>query len=329
MYLEYYGLRELPFELTTHPGSLYLTARHREALSNLQYGLAAAKTLTVLTGEPGTGKTTLLRAALSSDRCCQVRGVYLNNPALTRSEFFEVLASGMGFGASAAQSKAALLEELERVLCEGQSRGEVTALVVDEAQSLSTDLLEEIRLLANLEAGASKLLPIVLVGQPDFAVRLEDHGLRALKQRVVLRCETTPFDLAETAVYIASRIRNAGGEAIRLFTREAVLLIHEYSNGIPRTISVICDNALVHGLALRQQPVQQDIVREVCRDFKLADPAPEHAGSPMEARGGANGPPPADPRLPEQPDQEARDEAGEQSGQVVAPRRFRLFASRR
>jgi general secretion pathway protein A len=327
MYQEFYGLCELPFELTANPKYLYLTPRHREALSNLQYGLAAAKTVTVLIGEAGTGKTTLLKAALASDRCCQVRSVYLNNPTLTRGEFIEVLARGMGLRAEAARSKAVLLEELERALRVGQSRGEVTALVVDEAQSLSTELLEEIRLLANMETVAAKLLPLVLVGQPDLGIRLEDRGLRQLKQRVVLRCVTTPFDLPETAAYIATRIKGAGGAAIRLFTREAVLLIHEYSGGNPRTINVICDNALVHGLALGRQPVQQDIVREVCRDFSLADRLAEHPDPALKRSAVAASPLLQDVPPTSQREDDESDEGGRR-GQVGGPRRFRLFAAR-
>ena len=271
MYQQFYGLRELPFELTTNPKYLYLTPRHREALSTLQYGLLAAKALTVVIGEAGTGKTTLLRAALEADSCRKVRCIYLNNPALTRNEFVEMLARNFGLSPDAARSKAALLSELEKVLHERHAHGEVTALVVDEAQSLSDELLEEVRLLANIETANEKLLPLVLVGQPELGARLELTGLRQLKQRVALRCEITPFDLAETSVYIASRIKTAGGTAFRLFTREAVIRIHEYSRGIPRTISVICDNALVSGLALGRQPVDRDIVTEVCRDFRLDD----------------------------------------------------------
>jgi general secretion pathway protein A len=269
MYQDYYGLRELPFELTPNPKYLYLTPRHLEALSNLQYGLSAAKAVTVLIGEAGTGKTTLLRAALGSERCRNVRCVYLSNPVLTRGEFLVTIARALGLSADAAQSKALLLEELERALLEGRSRGEITAVVVDEAQSLSTELLEEIRLLANIETDSEKLLPLVLVGQPDLARRLEDRELRQLKQRVALRCEIAPLSLTETATYIANRIETAGGVAARLFTREAVMRIHALSGGIPRTISVICDNALLHGLALGRQPVGEELVLEVCRDFSF------------------------------------------------------------
>lgn len=266
MYQRYYGLRELPFELTPNPTYLYLTPKHREALSNLEYGLFSAKSLTVLIGEAGTGKTTLLRAALESERCKHVRCVYLNNPALTRSEFVRMLATRFELRADAADSKAVLLENLERVLGERRAQGEITALVVDEAQSLSYELLEEIRLLANIETQSEKLLPLVLAGQPELSGRLDEPELRQLKQRVALRCEVGALELSETAAYIAARIRTAGGVPSKLFSREAVSVIHEHSRGIPRTISVICDNALVTAMALERQPVDQSIVLEVCRD---------------------------------------------------------------
>jgi general secretion pathway protein A len=269
MYQQFYGLREAPFELTSDPKYLFLTPRHREALSNLQYGLVSAKAVTVLTGEAGTGKTTLLKTILESEQCRHVNCVYLNNPTLTRDEFVEILASRFSLSAHAAQSKATMLEELEPVLLARRKAGEITALIIDEAQSLSSEILEEIRLLANIETPSHKLLPLVLAGQPELADRLEEAGLRQLKQRVALRCEIAPLEVQETAAYIASRVQTAGGQAARLFTREAVLLIHEYSRGIPRTVSVICDNALVTGMALRRRPVDREIVLEVCRDFWL------------------------------------------------------------
>jgi general secretion pathway protein A len=269
MYQAFYGLRELPFELTPNPKYLYMTPAHQEALSNLQYGLSSAKAVTLLIGEAGTGKTTLLNTALESDHCKHVRCVNLTNPALTRAEFVEILARNFGLSAEASRSKAVMLGELERVLHERRAAGLASALVVDEAQSLSTELLEEIRLLANIETTTAKLLPLVLVGQPELAARLEDLNLRQLKQRVALRCEISPFTLPETAEYIASRIRTAGGVVARLFTRQAVMVIHEHSRGIPRTISVMCDNALVSGFALGRQPVDREILLEVSRDFHL------------------------------------------------------------
>jgi len=269
MYLNYYGLREPPFELTSNPKYLFFTEQHREALSVLEYGLSSAKAVTVLVGDAGTGKTTLLQAALQSERCRSVRTLFLSNPTLTRAEFVETLAALFDLGTSAKQSKATLLEALEVVLRERRARGEITALVVDEAQSLSYELLEELRLLTNIETPTEKLLPLALAGQPELTARLNDPELRQLKQRVALRCQVGPLTLQETAGYISSRIRTAGGDTTRLFTREAVTIVHEHSRGIPRTISVICDNALVSGFALSKKPVSSDIVLEVCRDFDL------------------------------------------------------------
>jgi type II secretory pathway predicted ATPase ExeA len=200
-----------------------------------------------------------------------VRCVYVNNPALTRDEFVTMLATRFALSDEASRSKATMLEELERTLRQRRGRGETTALVVDEAQALSTELLEEIRLLANIETSDEKLLPLVLAGQPELSDRLEHSELRQLKQRVALRCEIAPFQLPETAAYIATRIRVAGGTPSKLFTREGIALIHEYSRGIPRTVSVICDNALVSGMALERQPVDRSIVLEVCRDFRLRE----------------------------------------------------------
>jgi general secretion pathway protein A len=279
MYQHYYGLRELPFELTLNPKFLFLTRQHREALSALEYGLFSAKSVTVLIGEAGTGKTTLIGAALESERCREVTCVHLANPTLTRAEFVELLSHRFSLSTRAGLSKAVMLQELESVLRERRAQKQITAIVIDEAHSLSDELLEEIRLLANIETPTEKLLPIVLAGQPELRDRLNELGLRQLKQRVTLRCEIEPFTAHETAGYIAQRVRTAGGDAAKLFTREAVMLIHDRSRGIPRTISVLCDNALLTGFGLGRQPVDSEIVLDVVHDFdlggvRMSDPAP-------------------------------------------------------
>src|SRR5262245_19514187 len=269
MYEDFYGLSELPFELTANPKYLFLTPRQREALSVLQYGLFSAKSITVMIGEAGTGKTTLIRAALESERCQHVRCVYLNNPALDTRDFIKVLARKFKLGPECEASKPILLERLELHLLQRREHGEITALVIDEAQSLSVALLEEIRLLANMETPSAKLLPLVLAGQPELAARLEDPTIRQLKQRVTLRCELQPFDLTTTSAYISCRIDIVGGDATAIFTREAVTLIHEYSGGIPRTINVICDNALVGGMSMKRRLIDRALVAEICRDLRL------------------------------------------------------------
>lgn len=287
MYTEFYGLTELPFELSPDPKYLLLTARHREALANLQYGISAGKSLTLLTGEAGTGKTTVIHAALASPACSGARIVYLSNSMLTRAEFIEFLAGSFGLSPEAAGSKTRLLAELEQELRSRRAAGITTALVIDEAQCLERELLEEVRMLSNIETPSEKLLPLVLVGQPEFAERLNQPSLRQLKQRVALRCHLGTLNAAETAAYIAGRVRIAGGEASTLFTREAIDEVHRFSRGIPRTISVICDNALVSGFATGTRPVGAEIIREVCADFDLT--APAAAPAPAEPPASRNG----------------------------------------
>jgi type II secretory pathway predicted ATPase ExeA len=270
MYERYYGLQERPFDLSPNPRFLCFTPQHREALVHLQYGLAGRPGVTMLVGEAGTGKTTLVRAALQAANDSSTI-VHLSNPTLTRAEFFDYLAAGFGLGAEAGKSKIAFLRELEKAL--GDEFGPMFALVVDEAQSVPYELLEEIRLLTNAEASNGRSLAVALVGQPELARRLEEARLRQLKQRVVLRCELTALSLKDTASYISARVKTAGGEATRLFTRDAVVAIHQHSAGIPRVISVICDNALVNGFAADQKPVGASIVTDVCRSLSLANTA--------------------------------------------------------
>jgi len=269
MYENFYALQERPFDLTANPRFLLLTGKHREALRNLQYGLTSRRGLTVLVGEAGTGKTTLVRAVIQGFERHGAKVAYLNNPTLTRAEFYEFLTAAFELDPAAARSKVRLLQDLERKLVEDKAAGVLTGLIIDEAQVLPDELLEEIRLLANVESATEKLLPIVLAGQPELADRLNQPSLRQLKQRVALRCELQALDARETAEYIAGRIRVAGGNSVLVFTRQAVDAIFEASSGIPRLISVICDNALISGFAADRRPVGRDIVIDVCRDFDL------------------------------------------------------------
>jgi general secretion pathway protein A len=269
MYEVFFGLRERPFELAPNPRFLLLTSRHSEALSNLEYGVTGRKGITLLLGEAGTGKTTVIRTALQRWEAAGHLIAYINNPTLTRDEFVESLARSFGLGDEAAKSKTRMLAALTELVLRRHADGLVTGLLIDEAQSLPNELLEEIRLLANLETSDQKVLPVVLAGQPELADRLNAVGLRQLKQRIGLRCALTALDVKETAAYIAGRIRLAGGIAGQLFTREAVLLVHQHSRGIPRVINVICDNALLAAFAAGQKPIASEAIADVCRDFDL------------------------------------------------------------
>jgi general secretion pathway protein A len=276
MYERYYGLRQRPFNLTSNPRYLLLTSAHAEALSSLHYGISSRLGIIVLIGEAGTGKTTVIRAAMASQPS-GAQFVVMNNPLLSRTEFFQHLAQGFGLTDGAVDSKTRFLSELTQVLEESARSGRQTALIVDEAHALPYEILEEVRLLANIETDEDKLLPVVLAGQPELGDRLNKPDLRQLKQRVALRCSLRTLTLKETAAYVAGRIGVAGGDAAKLFTGEAVQLIHRYSRGVPRTISVVCDNALVTGFAADERPIDVETIREVCRDLdlKIAEPMAE------------------------------------------------------
>ena len=323
MYESFYGLGERPFDLTPNPRFLLLTGKHREALSNLKYGLLSGRGLTVLVGEAGTGKTTLIRAAVAEFEAQGAVIAYLNNPTLTRQEFCEFLTAAFSLHPAVASSKTRLLSELAGKLQTSKANNVLSGLVIDEAQAMPDELLEEVRLLANIETETQKLLPIVLAGQHELGDRLNKPSLRQLKQRVALRCQLGPLDSRETAEYIAGRIRVAGGNSVLVFTRQAVDAIYQRSGGIPRLISVICDNALISGFAADRRPVSRDVVEEVCRDFDLT---PRSNGAKAIAA------PPPVPAVPAPPTEHAGPAAGKDDGGVrslfehfTIRRRFSLF----
>lgn len=281
MYETFYGLREAPFDLTLNPRFVLLTEKHREALANLTLGVVRRKGVTVIIGEAGTGKTTLIHRAMPEIENQldgqSVSWAYLKNPILPASEFLVFLAERFGLSSAASRSKTRLMDELERSLTSGRR----AALIIDEAQSAPIELLEETRLLANIETSDTKLLPLILLGQPELADRLNQPELRQLKQRVTLRYRLEPLTLHECAQYIANRVRQAGGDPAQVFTRKAVIKIHERSHGLPRIISVLCDNALMSGYAAGQRPVCANTVETVCGDFDLPAPAPADTSRPL------------------------------------------------
>lgn len=294
MYGAFYGLVEPPFDLTPDPKFLFLTQRQREALGNLHYGLSTSRGFTMLVGDAGTGKTTMVRAALGALSDSFSRYVLISNPTLEKAEFYELLVRGFGLSQAALQSKATFLAELTQNVEERFAQGGLTGIIIDEAQSLPSALLEEIRLLGNIETTNTKLLNIVLAGQPELGARLNEPSLRQLKQRVTLRCELRALTADETAAYIAGRIRIARGTPEEIFSHSAIGAIHRGSRGIPRVINVLCDNALISGFATETKPITAAIVDDVCRDFDLgATPAP----MPIESAAPAAAAPAALPAL--------------------------------
>jgi type II secretory pathway predicted ATPase ExeA len=273
MYQSFYGLSESAFELTRDSKFVFYTARHREALTHLEDGLSSARPLTVLLGDAGTGKTMVLHASLQSERCRHIRCLYVTSSMVTPGQLLETVAAELEPTALTGSRPATPIQTIQTVLYERRSRGVTTALAIDDAESLSDTDLEQVCALVGMEAAGVPLLPVVLAGHRTLAERLDRPALSVLQARGALRCELAALELSQTASYILWRARAAGVPGGSLFTREAVTLIHIFSEGIPRTISVICDNALLRGFHRDRKPVTREIVKEVCRRLDLAMPA--------------------------------------------------------
>ena len=267
MYAEFYGLKELPFALTPDPRFIYFTPSHTEVMANLHYGIESGKGLVVVTGEVGTGKTTILRWMMQRlDRTVLV--AYIFNPRFSVTEFYQHVASL--FDIQKWETKPELLVELGKALESRHSRGLRTVLIIDEAQGLSPAVLEEIRLLSNYESDTEKQLQIVLTGQPELREVLNDPDLRQLKQRVALRCVIKPLPtVEETDRYITSRLLAAGAERTDIFSSSAIDYIYRCTEGIPRNINNLCDNALLTGYAAGDLTISRAIIEEVAESLDM------------------------------------------------------------
>jgi type II secretory pathway predicted ATPase ExeA len=258
MYLTFYGLREKPFNATPDPKFLYMSPGHREALSQLVYGTQERKGFIVLTGKVGTGKTTLLHAL-----CQRLNGQcaisFVVNSGLRFDELLEYVLEDLGV-TKAGESRAQRLMALNTFLIERERIGQNTVLIIDEAQNLDVATLEQVRLLSNFETPTSKLLQILLVGQPELKTHLNLPELRQLKQRVGLRCQIQPLTPEATRSYIRTRLRIAGGQDLSLFSDAAIDRISNYSGGIPRLINIVCDHCLLFGYAEQQRRIDRQIV---------------------------------------------------------------------
>ena len=285
MYKQYFGLSRNPFEISPDPYFYHPTPRHNEALANLHYGVGRRKGFIVITGEVGTGKTLLVRCLLSELRKNNIVFGYVFNPLLPVVEFFQYIMADLGLPYSG-RNKTEMLLDLNRFLIQRHARGLITALVVDEAQALRSELLEEIRLLTNLETSQQKLLQIVLMGQPELEIVLDSPELRQLKQRVSLRCQLQPLDEAQTHAYILSRLQRSGATAEPpIFSEEALARIYEYSRGIPRLINNLCENSMVNAFANEQHTISGEMITDVAADFRLISPGlPEEVPMAVGAR---------------------------------------------
>jgi len=271
MYKAFFGFTENPFNMSPDPSFLFRSAQHEEALANLIYGVQSRKGFVVLTGEVGTGKTTMLECLRDFLSSQQVTYASLFNSRLTVEQFFEMIAYDFGLRCTRT-SKTEVLFALNDMIIERANLGRTTVLIVDEAHNLDWDVLEEIRLLGNLENRRGKMLQILLAGQPELDRKLEAPEFRQLKQRIALRCVLQPFELEETLEYIQSRLSRAGLKDQSVFPTDMLREIHYRTQGIPRVINAMCDNLLLTAFALETKVVTPPMVDEVSADMRLQLP---------------------------------------------------------
>ncbi len=270
MYKEFFGLRANPFNVNPDPRYLYLTRHTEEALACLTYGIQSRKGFVLLTGEVGTGKTTLINKLLEWLRMQQVATAFIFNSRMDVPQLLDFMMADFGIPCESS-GKSHLLQRLYNWLLDRYRAGETAVLIVDEAQNLSDEVLEEIRMLTNLETFTEKLLQIVLVGQPELEQRLKQPQLRQLRQRLSLRAKTHPFNLEETKSYIAQRLRVAGSNGQPIFDDQATVALFRYSQGIPRVINLLSEHCLVSAFVDQKKMVSSEIVDSVARDFDLSD----------------------------------------------------------
>lgn len=273
MYKTFFQLQRSPFEISPDPDFVYPTARHNEALAALYYTILAHKGFVAITGEVGTGKTLLVRCLLENLQEHRVQFAYVFNPLLAPLEFLRYLVGDLGLAGNES-GKNELLQALQGFLLQSHKQGSSTVLVVDEAHLLSQEVLEEIRLLGNLETTKGKLLQIALVGQPELDEKLDAPALRQLKQRIAFRCSLRSLNWEDTQKYVKWRLVRAGAAAnCRIFPNDTLRAVYCCSRGIPRLINTICENCLVSAYAAGERSVSLALVREVCEDLRLdADP---------------------------------------------------------
>lgn len=273
MYKQFFGLRANPFSANPDPRFLLLTRNTREVLACLNYGVQNHKGFMVLCGEVGTGKTTLLQKLLQSLKTSHVATAFVFNPRLDVLGFLHFVMADFGIRCES-RDKSDMLLQLNQWLLARYRAGETAALIVDEAQNLSSELLEEIRLLTNLETSSEKLLQIVLAGQPELDCQLRQPHLRQLRQRIMFRCRTFPLSFEDLQLYIQERIRVAGGGDEPIYSRGAVDSIFRYSQGIPRVVNMLCEHALITAYAEQLRPIPESIVEAVAQEFELDELPP-------------------------------------------------------
>lgn len=266
MYQAFYGFREMPFNITPDPKFLYLSPTHQEALQHLKYGVQERKGFIVLVGEVGCGKTTLCRRFLNEIDTTRFDTALILNPRVTETQMLKAILTELG-ETKLARSQVDLVAQVNRVLLERIENGKDIVLIIDEAQNLSFAVLEQIRLLSNLETGQQKLLQIILMGQPELKDVLAREELRQLRQRILVHYELNPLSLDDTEHYIQHRLSLAGGMGRPVFTKRALRKIHKASKGIPRIVKNLCDKALLSAFIRDSDEVNYWDARRAVRDM--------------------------------------------------------------
>jgi general secretion pathway protein A len=273
MYKSFFGLKENPFNVNPDPRFLYLTNQVEETLTGLMYGIQTRKGFITLTGEVGTGKTTLVNRLLDWLHSRRARTAFLFNSRMNSNQLFDFILAEFEITCDS-KSKSQQLMKLNHWLLDRYRRGETVVLIIDEAQNLTYPVLEEIRLLTNLETSTEKLLQIVLSGQPELEEKLKLPQLRQLRQRIMLRCRTAPLSKEQTQEYIIERLKTAGASGEPIFSPKAMETVHLYSLGIPRVVNLLCEHSLVNAYVDQQRPIQPKIVEDVAREFQLDEIEP-------------------------------------------------------
>lgn len=280
MYNAFFGFTESPFNLSPDPAFFFRSEQHEEALANLVYGVQARKGFIVLSGEVGTGKTTMLECLRDYLESQYIEFAFLFNSRVNSAQFFEMIAYDLNLPCERT-SKTEVLFALNQLLVEQAQQGRTVVLIVDEAHNLEWEVLEEIRLLGNLENRNGKLLQIILAGQPELDRKLDAPNLRQLKQRIVLRCNLHAFTLRDAVEYIQSRLEKAGMPNQTVFPEELMAEIHLRAQGTPRLINAICDNMLLTAFADEKKVCTKEMLEEISQDLRLEWPGSRRSRNRM------------------------------------------------